>query len=160
GLWPGASPASLEVTTMTPLSIGEQGVITTFYSYKGGTGRTMALANYACYLARQKALAGQRILLIDWDLEAPGLHRYFASRAEFTVDAGPPGVIDYFTRIRDALRLSQSKTVGEDHVWLNNLVPFGDFVIRDVYSDQASVDLMRAGRFGPHFVENVLEFQW
>jgi MinD-like ATPase involved in chromosome partitioning or flagellar assembly len=50
-----------------------QGSITTFYSYKGGTGRTMALVNTACLLARE---AEKNILLIDWDLEAPGLHHY------------------------------------------------------------------------------------
>ena len=47
--------------------------IITFYSYKGGTGRSMALANVAWILAS----AGKRVLTIDWDLEAPGLHRYF-----------------------------------------------------------------------------------
>jgi hypothetical protein len=50
------------------------GRILTFYSYKGGTGRTMALANVAWILASR----GKRVLMIDWDLEAPGLHRYFA----------------------------------------------------------------------------------
>jgi MinD-like ATPase involved in chromosome partitioning or flagellar assembly len=47
--------------------------VITFYSYKGGTGRSMALANTAWVLAS----AGKRVLAIDWDLEAPGLHRYF-----------------------------------------------------------------------------------
>src|SRR5207249_4439185 len=45
----------------------------TFYSYKGGTGRTLALANVAVLLAQW----GHRVLAIDWDLEAPGLHHYF-----------------------------------------------------------------------------------
>jgi Mrp family chromosome partitioning ATPase len=49
------------------------GKIVTFYSYKGGTGRSMALANVAWVLAS----SGKRVLTIDWDLEAPGLHRYF-----------------------------------------------------------------------------------
>jgi cellulose biosynthesis protein BcsQ/tetratricopeptide (TPR) repeat protein len=50
------------------------GQVLTFYSYKGGTGRTMALANIACVLAQREA---NRVLMIDFDLEAPGLHRYF-----------------------------------------------------------------------------------
>lgn len=50
------------------------GEVFTFYSYKGGTGRSMLLANVAWSLAS----AGAKVLLIDWDLEAPGLHRYFA----------------------------------------------------------------------------------
>jgi hypothetical protein len=49
------------------------GKIVTFYSYKGGTGRSMALANVAWILASH----GRRVLTVDWDLEAPGLHRYF-----------------------------------------------------------------------------------
>ncbi|MBA2305488.1 MAG: ParA family protein [Acidobacteria bacterium] len=49
------------------------GRIITFYSYKGGTGRSMAVANVAWVLA----LNGYRVLVIDWDLEAPGIHRYF-----------------------------------------------------------------------------------
>jgi len=49
------------------------GRIITFYSFKGGVGRTMALANIA-YLA---ASNGKRVLIMDWDLEAPGLAYYF-----------------------------------------------------------------------------------
>ena len=48
-------------------------MIYTFYSYKGGVGRTMALANVAELLYR----AGLKVLMIDWDLEAPGLERFF-----------------------------------------------------------------------------------
>src|SRR5690349_15486969 len=47
--------------------------IVTFYSYKGGVGRTMAMSNIAVLLARR----GMKVLAVDWDLEAPGLERYF-----------------------------------------------------------------------------------
>src|SRR4051794_6146130 len=57
----------------TSADTGRAGKIITFYSYKGGTGRSMSLANVAWVLAS----AGHRVLTIDWDLEAPGLHRYF-----------------------------------------------------------------------------------
>lgn len=53
------------------------GTVITFYSYKGGSGRTMALANVGCLLAEGGG-HDRSILMIDWDLEAPGLHRYFA----------------------------------------------------------------------------------
>lgn len=43
--------------------------IATFYSFKGGVGRTTALALTAAILANR----GQRVLCIDLDLEAPGL---------------------------------------------------------------------------------------
>jgi MinD-like ATPase involved in chromosome partitioning or flagellar assembly len=48
------------------------GSIVTFYSYKGGVGRSMVLANVAVRLAQ----SGKRVLIVDWDLEAPGLERY------------------------------------------------------------------------------------
>jgi len=49
------------------------GSVYTFYSYKGGVGRSMALANVAALLAKW----GKKVLVVDWDLEAPGLHQYF-----------------------------------------------------------------------------------
>jgi tetratricopeptide (TPR) repeat protein len=48
-------------------------MIYTFYSYKGGVGRSMALANVAEIMYRR----GLKVLVIDFDLEAPGLERYF-----------------------------------------------------------------------------------
>jgi MinD-like ATPase involved in chromosome partitioning or flagellar assembly len=44
----------------------------TFYSFKGGVGRTFALVNVGLALAQ----AGRRVLLVDFDLEAPGLHTF------------------------------------------------------------------------------------
>ena len=41
----------------------------TFYSYKGGVGRTLALANVAEYLVR----FNKKVCIMDFDLEAPGL---------------------------------------------------------------------------------------
>src|SRR5262249_16742879 len=58
-----------------------KGEIITFYSYKGGTGRSMALANVGYILASDRARAPRGVLMIDWDLEAPGLHRYFSAPA-------------------------------------------------------------------------------
>jgi len=49
------------------------GQIITFYSYKGGTGRSMALANIAVLLAQWN----YKVLIADWDLDAPGLEHFF-----------------------------------------------------------------------------------
>ena len=48
---------------MTPFTV-------TFYSYKGGVGRTLLAANVAVELSRRG-----KTLLWDLDIEAPGLHR-------------------------------------------------------------------------------------
>ncbi|WP_040334062.1 AAA family ATPase [Candidatus Magnetobacterium casense] len=50
------------------------GMVITFYSYKGGVGRSFILANVSVLLSKW----GYRVLCIDWDLEAPGLSHYFA----------------------------------------------------------------------------------
>ncbi|WP_327237292.1 FxSxx-COOH system tetratricopeptide repeat protein [Streptomyces sp. NBC_01317] len=69
------------------------GRIVTFYSYKGGTGRTMALANTAWILAAN----GKRVLAVDWDLEAPGLHRFFHPFLDPSTLGATTGVIDLIT---------------------------------------------------------------
>ena len=85
------------------------GSTVTFYSYKGGTGRTMALANTACVLAEREQGAADAVLVVDWDLEAPGLHRFFPPRlrtADAALDLGlddQPGLIDLFIALSDAL---------------------------------------------------------
>lgn len=48
-------------------------MIYTFYSFKGGVGRSMALANLAEHFYRRNL----KVLMVDFDLEAPGLERFF-----------------------------------------------------------------------------------
>src|SRR5579872_6330513 len=66
------------------------GRIVTFYSFKGGTGRTMALANVAWILAAN----GKRVLVADWDLESPGLHKFFQPFMSPVV-SDQPGIVDF-----------------------------------------------------------------
>ena len=61
--------------------------VTTFYSFKGGVGRTMALVNAAVALAKR----GRRVLVVDFDLEAPGLDTFDIFRSPKPI----PGVIDF-----------------------------------------------------------------
>ena len=61
--------------------------VTTFYSFKGGVGRSMALANAAVELAQR----GRRVLAVDFDLEAPGLDTFDILRPRDEV----PGIIDF-----------------------------------------------------------------
>lgn len=67
------------------------GDIVTFYSFKGGAGRSMAVANVGFVLAQW----GYRILLIDLDLEAPGLESFFSSFVAPEKVRRHRGVIDY-----------------------------------------------------------------
>jgi MinD-like ATPase involved in chromosome partitioning or flagellar assembly/transcriptional regulator with XRE-family HTH domain len=65
------------------------GQIVTFYSFDGGTGRTMAIANIAWILAAN----GYRVLVADWDLESPGLHRFFQPFMDART-SDRPGIVD------------------------------------------------------------------
>ena len=69
----------------------------TFYSFKGGVGRSMAMANVADILARR----GLRVLAVDFDLEAPGLERYF--QVEKTAALANPGLIDLLQSFKKSL---------------------------------------------------------
>src|SRR5688572_9648880 len=69
----------------------------TFYSFKGGVGRSMALANVAHELLSR----GKRVLLVDFDLEAPGLDTLARSSTRATT----PGVVEY---VNDYLRSDES----------------------------------------------------
>ena len=75
------------------------GIIYTFYSYKGGVGRTMALVNIGVLLALTDTSEQRhpRVLMVDWDLEAPGLDTYFEliEASNKTSSYGDrPGIVD------------------------------------------------------------------
>lgn len=79
----------------------------TFYSYKGGTGRSLLLANAARYLA----LLGKHVVVVDFDFEAPGLHyKLIASQpGKRMADAIPErGAVDYLLALTQGDRLPQS----------------------------------------------------
>lgn len=77
-LWPEAlaSGNADEITVVFPsddYSTLPSPVIATFYSLRGGVGRTTALAHAARIIAQQ----GLTVLCVDMDLEAPGLSSMF-----------------------------------------------------------------------------------
>ena len=65
-----------------------------FYSYKGGVGRTIALIETAYNLAD----AGKRVLLLDLDVEAPSLHNIFYDKVNDEINGVQYGTIEYLYR--------------------------------------------------------------
>ncbi len=61
----------------------------TFYSYKGGVGRTTTLALTALQMARK----GKKVIVIDMDLEAPGLSTIL--KQEEGIEYPKYGVVDF-----------------------------------------------------------------
>ncbi len=67
--------------------------VVTFYSFKGGVGRSMALVNVGVQLAK----AGKKVLLVDFDLEAPGLPTFNLDKpTQETL-----GIVDFVTHYID-----------------------------------------------------------
>lgn len=73
--------------------------IVTFYSYKGGVGRTMALANIAVLLSQW----GKKVLMVDWDLEAPGLEHFFFTGDKLRAVQQQRGLIDILQDVNDSV---------------------------------------------------------
>src|SRR5713101_587310 len=65
----------------------------TFFSYKGGVGRTLAATNFAVYLAK----LGLNVAIMDFDLDAPGVDSKFP---DFTLPTGQFGLLDYILRFQ------------------------------------------------------------
>jgi formylglycine-generating enzyme required for sulfatase activity/cold shock CspA family protein/cellulose biosynthesis protein BcsQ len=126
----------------------------------------MALANIACLFAeRQKEARGKRVLMIDWDLEAPGLHRFFedklrgqpvgARHGPFDLE-GHRGLIDLFTEL-DAV-IQASDTLTEDNACrLFGTVELEQLILE---TDISYLDLLSAGCFDEEYASRVNTFQW
>jgi MinD-like ATPase involved in chromosome partitioning or flagellar assembly len=97
--------------------------LVTFYSYKGGVGRTTALALTASYLARQ----GKNVFVIDCDFEAPGLINFFNTSQS---DIQKPGVVEYLNDI-----------LFDQDISIENYV----HNVEKAYSGNGMINLMSAG---------------
>jgi len=78
--------------------------VISFYSFKGGVGRTTATILTAMLLARQ----GKKVLLVDFDLEAPGLASVFANQSSelLTVKGFVDFWVDYELSKKDMSKLN------------------------------------------------------
>ncbi|MFJ8915826.1 KGGVGR-motif variant AAA ATPase [Amycolatopsis sp. NPDC102389] len=109
------------------------GTVVTFYSYKGGVGRSFTLANIAVLLARW----GYRVLCLDWDLEAPGLDTYFRPMM-----SEPPsgGVVDLIDDFRDGRLRPGAHTTR--------------------LTGKVKLDVITAGRADDAYVRRVQDLDW
>ena len=122
------------------------GRIVTFYSYKGGTGRTMAVANVAWILASN----GYRVLAVDWDLEAPGLDLFFQPFLVPEVLALSTGVIDLITGYRDeALQGGERTPAWTAH--MARVRPHAVPVSWEWFAPGGSLDFLSAGQTNSNY---------
>ena len=159
------------------MSKDNSGQVITFYSYKGGSGRTMALANIAVLLAKiQEEKEEKNVLMIDWDLEAPGLHRYFANHFSKSFPDSKqlkrdldlhPGLLELFQKFYDLIPQNKSKDSQEESVdvqeepvdahSLFDQVNLDDYILD---SDISHLSLLKAGSFNGSYSNRVNTFPW
>jgi MinD-like ATPase involved in chromosome partitioning or flagellar assembly len=127
----------------------KQSVIVTFYSYKGGVGRSMSLANVAWLLANKY---GKKVLLVDWDLEAPGLHRFF-NIGNKTIKGGLLELLDeYKTVLKEATESLPKQLVNIDKY-------ITQIPLLNAKGD-GSLSLIAAGQQDSTYAGRVNQFDW
>jgi cellulose biosynthesis protein BcsQ len=168
------------------------GKIITFYSYKGGTGRSMALANVAFCLSSQPSenvstesdappYKNRKVLMVDWDLEAPGLYRYFekdfAERSRISLRRGferplqnAKGLVEFFELAEKIYRdrcpegslpesQAHTKEAAEIYAEVCRQIKFDDELLLQV-GDNENLKLLKAGFEDELYPNRVRTFNW
>lgn len=117
------------------------GLVCTFYSYKGGLGRSMALANVGALLGRR-----HRVLIVDFHLESPGLERFFENK--------PARLHGSRHDICGVVDLIESRKRGLYQDWRDCLLWASPFGAAD------RIAIMTAGRESEDYVKQVQDLEW
>ena len=144
-------------------------MIVTFYSYKGGVGRSMALVNVGEILAE----VGYKVVLCDFDLEAPGLERYVVDGSEQTASLRSElGVVDLLEEYRAALASPTTSAKSPEGLEFSNVnglslrrpTTCAKAVISGSTQRLGSLHLLSAGRregvASERYAEIVQRFDW
>jgi len=124
----------------------KSGLVVTFYSYKGGVGRSFALANIGALLS----MWGYKVLCVDWDLESPGLSHYFKQYLlkEGSLEVGesqqPQGILELVELVKG----------GESPDWK------GFVSILTRLKSKGSLSFMRAGSQNASYVTRLQSLDW
>lgn len=119
--------------------------VITFYSYKGGMGRTTAMVAYAMDLAINK---NKKVVVVDCDLEAPGYLNFFDLSKHDGLKSGKKnGLVEFFC---DAQFTSNPQNLNID----NYLVNVGyDNQEQDAYKNFSNILLVPAGNLNEGYRE-------
>lgn len=112
--------------------------VTTFYSFKGGVGRTMSMVNIGLKLAQN----GRQVLMVDFDLEAPGIETFNLPKPK----NGSLGIVDYITHYRQT---KQSPDV-RDYLYES----------QDMGSNGGKLWIMPSGMHDENYAKRLNQIKW
>ncbi len=147
-------------------TVPSRGEIITFYSYQGGTGRTMALANVACLLA-ERVGPNEHVLVIDWDLGSTGVASILPSSAcqataafDLGLDA-TSGLIDLFAALNEVLPSHEAESEDASDAAVEDAFRSVNFESFIADTEVAAVRILRAGRNDDgRYSQRVTKFDW
>lgn len=118
----------------------------------------MAVANIAWILASNR----KRVLVIDWDLEAPGLHRYFRP---FLVDKdleSTEGLIDFVTQFAFEMMspLKEGEPLPEDWYFEHADILQYAVSLEWQFPEGGAIDFVPSGKQGPSYSLRFSSFDW
>ncbi|HIK09041.1 MAG TPA: AAA family ATPase [Oscillatoriaceae cyanobacterium M33_DOE_052] len=119
-------------------SSAKRPLIVTFYSFKGGVGRSTALGLVAGILATRN----RRVVMVDLDLEAPGISILFRSETENS-NVAPYGVLDY---------LHQRYLTPEE-----NIPPIQDCICQISLTTRGELFLIPVGEYDENYIHRLAD---
>ncbi|MFY0601481.1 MAG: tetratricopeptide repeat protein [Cyclobacteriaceae bacterium] len=116
----------------------------TFYSYKGGVGRSLTLSN----MAKKLVDYGLNVFVIDFDLEAPGLTYKFKDEIKETAVLKKKGIVDYISHFQETNSIPQ-----DFEEYYTELKPRSE--------GKGKMHLMTAGQFkSPEYWDQLGKIDW
>ena len=119
--------------------------ILSFYSYKGGMGRTTTLGALASYFARKE---NARVFILDCDFEAPGLVNLFGLTEEQC--AQKQGVIEYLIDTQNLNEAEQKQVKLDDYTITIATTAAGD--TSGYAGEKGTIYVMNAGNLSTNSI--------
>ena len=127
-------------TTPIPAVEGNRPRVVAFYGFRGGAGRTLALAHVASILSRRGN--GLHLAVVDLDLEAPGIH--IPLQSDISSISDKQGIVPL---LRAAMSPRDDRTLPVADSLLNSGIPTGS----------GRIYVLPAGRIGRKYLAQMEE---
>lgn len=125
----------------------------TFYSVKGGTGKSLAAAQLAVCLAR----AGKSVCILDFDFEAPGLLQKFSSIQDFS-HWSSKGLAQYILNFAKKEKAEKLQNLGKMESITTQVITFKSGI-----QNQGAIHIFPAGdslELSPGYWEVIIDEDW